>query len=150
MEVIWMIPLYIICPLIGLILLIINLQKFKEKQVIFYFSIFLISLPIIHFILIENFELSIEKNIVGSYHLENKKDILIIKKNGTFEMQNTQVFGDAGDGKWEIYHIDTDQIHLTFKNNEWLLLDIEKKGNNIILRNNPPKNQPIGILMKQK
>ena len=78
MEVIWMIPLYIICPLIGLILLIINLQKFKEKQVIFYFSIFLISLPIIHFILIENFELSIEKNIVGSYHLENKKDIGVI------------------------------------------------------------------------
>ena len=81
--------------------------------------------------------------------MENKRDVLIINKNGTFEMKKTNVFGEAGSGKWEIYHIDTDQINLQFKNNDWILLDIEKKGNKLELRNNPPENNPIGILIKQ-
>lgn len=149
MEAIWIIPLYFICPLIGLILFINSVQKIKEKREKFYLSIFLISLPIIHLILIESLQLSIDSNITGSYQLENKKDILIIKENGTFEIQNTKIFGEAGNGKWEIYHTDTDQINLKFQNNDWLLLDIVNEGSKLELRNNPPKDQPIGILIKQ-
>jgi hypothetical protein len=149
MEAIWIIPLYIICPLIGLILFINNVQKIKEKREKFYFGILLICLPIIHLILIEVSQLSINQNIVGSYQLENNTNILIIKEDGTFEMQNTQMFGEAGDGKWEIYHTDTAQINLKFNNNDWLLLNIVKGGNKLELRNNPPQNQPIGILIKQ-
>ena len=149
MEAIWIIPLYLICPLIGLILLITCFEKIKENPSKLYFSIFLISLPIIHLVFIESFQLSIDNNIVGSYQLENNKDILIIKKNGTFEMQNTKIFGEAGNGKWEIFHIDTDQINLKFQNNDWLVLDIIKEGNKLELRNNPPKDEPTGILTKQ-
>jgi hypothetical protein len=149
MEAIWIITLYIICPLIGLILFINNVQKIKEKRKKFYFGIILICLPIIHLILIEVSQLSINQNIVGSYQLEKNTNILIIKEDGTFEMQNTQMFGEAGDGKWEIYQTDTDQINLKFNNNDWLLLDIVKGGNKLELRNNPPQNQPIGILIKQ-
>jgi hypothetical protein len=149
MEVIWIIPLYIICPLIGVVLVLKNLLKFKERQKKFYLGVFLISLPILHLLLIESLQMSLEKNIVGKYQLENKKDILTLNGDGTFKLLKTKEFGEAGNGRWEIYHIDSEQLNLKLENNDWLLLDIENENSEIKLMNNTFENELRGILVKQ-
>ncbi len=146
MEAIWIFPLYIICPIIGIVFI---LSNFKERRNKFYFGVFLIFLPILHLLIIESHYSSLEKNIVGNYQLGSKKDILILNEDGTFKLLKTKEFGEAGNGEWEIYQIDTDQLNLVFENRDWLLLDVEKRNYQIQLTNNTLENEFQGNLIKQ-
>ena len=150
MEVLWIIPLYIICPLVGIILTVYFINR-KEKRGRIYLGISLIILPLLHFLYINNLEQSIENNIVGNYKLGNQSNILIINGNGTFTLGETKQLDDFGNGKWELLHGDTDELNLKFINHDddWLLLEVKKDGKRIELRTNPPADQQTAILIKE-
>jgi hypothetical protein len=151
MEILWIIPLYIICPLIGILLTINACIKLRERRGRLFFGISLILSPVMHMFLIKGIELSLKNNIVGHYKLRNRANILIINDNGTFTLNQTIQLNVFGSGKWELLHGDTDELNLKFENHDddWLLLEVIKDGKRIELRTNPPSDEQTAILIKE-
>lgn len=117
MEALWIFPLYFLCPVVGIVLLISGIfqySKKKNKSRILVGAI-LISLPIAHIILLEGIQSNYEKNIVGDYMLEqNNQIVLKVKNDGTFELSNLAGLTHYGVGKWDIYNGDLTTLDLHF------------------------------------
>jgi hypothetical protein len=138
MEAIWTFPLYIICPLIGIILTLIGILKIRKGNTnkTLYIGLSLLALPLIHLTLVSIFHINLENKIVGVYNLKNEKDVLIIYENETFAMNKSSQFNDIGKGKWKIQEIDFPILILDFNsiNKSELWLEIEQNEEQIILK----------------
>jgi hypothetical protein len=138
MEAIWTFPLYIICPLIGIILTLIGILKIRKGNTnkTLYIGLSLLALPLIQLTLVSIFHINLENKIVGVYNLKNEKDVLIIYENETFAMNKSSQFNDIGKGKWKIQEIDFPILILDFNstNKSELWLEIEQNEEQIILK----------------
>lgn len=77
METLWIIPLYFICPLIGLILTIIGIVKIginSSKKTLFIGLAFL-SIPMILLAFITIFQIGLSNKISGNYSIGNEKEV---------------------------------------------------------------------------
>ena len=141
MEALWTFPLYILCPLIGIILTIVGILKIKNGSTYktLYIGLGLIALPIIHLALVSVFQLNLEKQITGNYNLGKEKEILNIYDNGTFKLNKSRQYDNVGKGKWEIQDIDMPILILDFdsirKSDLWLVIDSNEKQ--IVLKTMP-------------
>lgn len=131
MEALWILPLYFICPLIGIILIIIGILKIKNgnSKKPFFIGLILLSLPFIHLLLISIFHWELENKIAGKYRTENEKNILTINNNGTFNLKNSSKYNNSGTGIWEIEEIDFPILKLDFKSKTKADLWLEIKNN---------------------
>lgn len=119
MESVWILPLYIICPLIGLLFIGSSLYeyiRYKEKVITrIALGLVLLSLPILHNLILENTQKKYEEFALGKYTMENiPEQILEIKKDGSFCLQTNNHFNKSGCGKWIVSRIDFWELNLCF------------------------------------
>jgi hypothetical protein len=145
MEAIWIFPLYIICPLIGIILIIkgaLKVRNGKSNKTI-YIGLGLLAIPFIHLALVSIFQLNLENKIVGNYNLGKEKNVLIVYENETFTLNKSRQYNNVGKGKWKIEEIDSPILILDFdsirKSELWL--EIEPNEKQIILKTMPWGNE---------
>lgn len=141
MEALWIFPLYIISPLIGIILTVSGIIKIRKGNTnkTLYIGLGLLALPLIHLALLSIFQQNLETKIVGNYNVGKEKDILIVYDNETFTLNKSAQYNNAGKGKWKIQEIDSPILILDFdsirKSELWL--EIEPNEKKIILKTMP-------------
>ncbi|WP_367753570.1 hypothetical protein [Flavobacterium sp. WC2430] len=153
MEALWIFPLYFVCPIVGIILLIFGIFQYykrKDKSRIIT-GIFFISLPIIHLFLMEVIQNNFEKNVVGHYNILEKNEIVLkIKNDGTFELNNLPGLKQQGKGKWDIFRGDITTLDLHFKNNQEadVSFEINDEKKHLKLTSSPFENYPFELIKK--
>ncbi len=122
MEFVWMIPLYIIIPVISIALLLKGFNAVKgqgTKRIILGFI--LLSLPIIHFLLVSWGENKNEKSLIGYYRLDSSSQIILkLNVDKSFEFEKLDSIKSFGKGKWEFRSWDYDQVDLNFADSSQL------------------------------
>ncbi len=125
MEIVWMIPLYIIIPVTGIILLFKGFNAHKgqgRKRIVLGFL--LLSLPIIHTFIVSWGENKNEKSLIGSYALDSTTNVVLkLNSDKTFEFRKLDSIKSFGKGKWDFRSWDIDQVELNF--NDSTQLDFE-------------------------
>ncbi len=117
MEAIWAFPLFIIFPIVGLILIVIGINKIrigKSKTTLFVGITFLV-LPFIYLCLMSILQLRLEDRLEGKYDIGNKNETLFLKHDGTFELKSSVNFLNSGSGTWKVEEIDFPILELFFK-----------------------------------
>jgi hypothetical protein len=137
MEFVWMIPLYIIIPVAGIIFLFkgFNADRGQGRKKIA-LGIFLLSLPIIHSIVVGVGEKTNQQSLIGSYTLDStKKVVLKLNSDKTFEFEKLDSINSSGKGKWEFRSWDIDQVDLNFNDSSQLDFEIVYQDNGKYLQN---------------
>ena len=137
MEFVWMIPLYIIIPIAGIIFLFkgFNADKGQGRKKIA-LGFFLLSLPIIHSILVSWGENKNEKSLIGSYTLySTKKVVLKLNADKTFEFEKLDSIKSFGKGKWQFRSWDIDQVDLNFNDSSQIDFEIVYQDKRRYLQN---------------
>ena len=135
MEFIWMFPIFFICPIIGLILIIlgiIKIKKGKSKSVLFT-GLSFFALPFIYLTLASFLQLSLEERLKGKYNIGNDNETLLLKDDGTFELKSKVNFLNTGNGTWKVEHVDYNILILNFKQKSEVWLEIQESENMIRL-----------------
>jgi hypothetical protein len=137
MDFFWMLPLYIIIPVAGIIFLFkgFNADKGQGRKRIA-LGFFLLSLPIIHSIIVGVGEKYNANTLIGSYTLDStNKVVLIINSDKTFEFEKLDSIKSFGKGKWEFRSWDIDQVDLNFNDSSQLDFEIVYQDNGKYLQN---------------
>ena len=141
MEALWIVPLYLISPLIGIILTLRGIFKFRKGNTnkTLYIGLVFLALPLLQLALVSIFHLNLESKIVGNYSLGKEKDILIVYDNETFTLNKSRQYNTIGKGKWKIEEIDSPILILDFDSNKKseLWLEIEVNETQIVLETMP-------------
>lgn len=129
MEAIWIIPLFFIFPLLGIVLSIIGffrIRNGKSKNYLFIGLTFL-SLPILYLLLTFLLGSSLEKEIIGKYTIGNHIETLTVNEDHTFDLNSSINFQNNGKGTWEIQEIDFPILILKYnsgsRNEMWLVIN---------------------------
>ena len=133
MEAIWMIPLYLVIPLVALILIITG--GIKKSKTNIKIGLFLLALPFLHGLLIHLDNNELKNKIAGNYILDDSKKLLKLNDDGTFYLEKSSNYTNYGKGEWDIEIIDLKYVKLDFKDNKQndLFLEIDEERNAIIL-----------------
>lgn len=141
MEALWIVPLYLISPLIGIILTLSGIFKIRKGNTnkTLYIGLIFLALPLLHLALVSILHLNLESKIVGNYSLGKEKDILIVYDNETFTLNKSRQYNTIGKGKWKIEEIDSPILILDFDSNKKseLWLEIEVNETQIVLETMP-------------
>lgn len=133
MEALWIVPLYLISPLIGIILTLSGIFKFRKGNTnkTLYIGLVFLALPLLQLALVSILHLNLESKIVGNYSLGKEKDILIVYDNETFTLNKSRQYNTIGKGKWKIEEIDSPILILDFDSNKkselWLEIEVNEK-----------------------
>jgi hypothetical protein len=122
MEFVWMIPLYIVIPVTGIILLFkgFNADKGHGRKRIG-LGFLLLSLPVFHALLVSWGENKNEKSLIGSYALDStNKVVLKLNADKTFEFAKLDSIQSFGTGKWQYRRWDIDEVDLNFTDSSQL------------------------------
>jgi hypothetical protein len=120
MEALWVIPLYFILPLIGIISLFSGFSA-NRNYLRIALGILLLSLPLLHYALVYWRNNSLENSLPGSYmHEPNKQVVLSLNRDKTFELYKMDSFQRSGKGNWELINWDMDEVKLKFKDSSEL------------------------------
>jgi hypothetical protein len=137
MEFVWMIPLYIIIPVTGIILLFFGFNAGKghgRKRIGFGFL--LLSLPFLHALLVQRLEARNETSLIGSYALENTHTVVLcLNLDKTFELTQLDSIRSYGKGKWQYRRWDVDEVDLAFHDTSQLTFEIVYQGKDKYLQN---------------
>jgi len=129
MEFVWMIPLYIIIPVVGIIIFIKGYKQVRgqgRKRVVF--GIILFSLPFLHSFLVSCGDWKNEKSLIGSYILDSTNEIVLrLKTDKTFELSRIDSLQNYGQGKWEYYSWDIEDLNLFFNDSSQLTFHIQNE-----------------------
>lgn len=133
MEAIWMIPLYLIIPLVAIILIVVG--RMKKSKTNIKIGLFLLALPFLHGLLIHFNNNKLKNKIAGNYAINSSEPILKLNDDGTFYLRQSLNYTSYGKGKWDIEIIDLKYVKLDFKDNKQndLLLEIDEERNAIVL-----------------
>ncbi|SHF42633.1 hypothetical protein [Flavisolibacter ginsengisoli] len=126
MEFVWMIPLYIIIPLTGIILLFkgFNADKGHGRKRIG-LGFILLSLPFLHAFMVDRIEASNEKSLIGSYALESSGQVVLnLHPDKTFELAKLDSVKTFGKGTWQYRRWDIDEVDLTFADSNQLSFEV--------------------------
>ena len=126
MEFVWMVPLYIIIPATGIILLFkgLNAAKGQGRKRIG-FGLLLLSLPFLHALIVNQLDKQKEKSLIGSYALEStRQTVLKLHPDNTFELAKLDSIKSFGKGKWQYRRWDIDEVNLTFPDSSKLSFEI--------------------------
>jgi hypothetical protein len=137
MEFVWMIPLYLIIPVTGIILLFkgFNADKGHGRKRIG-IGFVLLSLPFLHAFLVDRFEKQNEKSLIGSYALDSTKNVVLsLHDNKTFELAKLDSINSFGKGKWQYRRWDIAEVDLTFADSSQLSFEIVYQGKGKYLQN---------------
>ncbi|ANE52309.1 hypothetical protein [Flavisolibacter tropicus] len=126
MEFIWMIPLYIIMPVTGIILLLKGFNSGKGQGMKrIGAGVILLLLPCIHAFLLHRIENGNEKSLIGSYTLDSTEQaILKLYPDNTFEFAKVDSTLNYGKGKWQYRRWDIDEVALTFNDSTQLSFQV--------------------------
>jgi hypothetical protein len=143
MEVIWMFPLFIIFPIVGLILSIIGILKVKkgESKSVLFSGLCVLALPLLYLILSSFLQIRLEDRMEGKYDVEYKNETLILKDDGTFELKSSINSLNNGNGTWEVEHIDFPILKLNFRQKGEVWLEIKESENEIRLSSMPGESE---------
>jgi hypothetical protein len=135
MEFVWMIPLYLIIPITGIILLFkgFNADKGHGRKRIGLGFVFL-SLPFLHAFLVHQVEKGNEKSLIGNYALDSTGQVVLtLHPDNTFELAKLDSIKSFGKGKWQYRRRDIDEVDLTFADNKQLAFEVffTDKGKNL-------------------
>ncbi len=125
MESIWIITLYIIFPIVGFLILlfgVIRYRKTKSKALIFPGLIFLTA-SLTHLLIMSQQNNNLENKLIGKYKYGNLNDVLEIYESGKFELKEGNLYTINGSGSWKIETIDFPILILNFEENhneKWL------------------------------
>ena len=132
-----MIPLYIIIPVTGIILLFkgFNADKGHGGKNIG-FGFLLLSLPFLHAFLVQRIETNNEKSLIGNYSLDSTIQVVLsLKPNNTFELERIDSMNNFGTGKWQYQRNDIAEVDLTFIDNSQISFQVVFAGKGNYLQN---------------
>ena len=131
MEALWIYPIYIISPLIGLVLIVVGIIKIRngKSKNILYNGLGFLAIPFIHLILLNIFQFDLSNEIQGTYNNGNKSEVLIIEDSGKFKLKNSNSYKNLEKGTWKIVEIDSPILILKFDSTRKTELWLEIKNN---------------------
>jgi hypothetical protein len=132
-----MIPLYIIIPVTGIILLFkgFNAEKGQGRKRIA-LGFMLLSLPVVHSFLVSWGDSKNEKTLIGSYTLDSTNRVVLkLNADKTFEFEKLDSINSNGKGKWQFRSWDIDQVDLNFNDSSQLDFEIVYQDNGRYLQN---------------
>lgn len=134
MEAIWMIPLYLVIPIVAIILIIVG--RIKKSKINIQIGLFLLVLPFLHGLLIHFNNNELKNKIAGSYAVNSSKPILKLNDNGTFYLEKSLNYTSYGKGEWDIEIIDLKYVKLDFNDTKQgsLSFEINENTNSIELK----------------
>ena len=135
MESIWILPIYVIIPFIGLLISIIGFIRFKRgkgKKLIFP-GLFLLCFPFFHMLLLNYHNNDIENKLVGEYSYGDLSHALKIYDDGKFKLERGYLYNVSGNGTWETQTIDFPILILDFGKGHEKWLEIKNVDNKIFL-----------------
>ena len=120
MESIGIFFIYIICPLVGLGLLIagyIDYRKSKTKKKLI-IGLALVLVPTLQFLLVDIlYQNNYEMMVIGTYKIQGGKDVILtVNPDKTFEINKCNKIGKFGKGTWTI--VQSDWLLLVLKLND--------------------------------
>lgn len=121
METLWIFPLYFLCPLTGIIFIIIwliNRRKENFSKRLLYWGLTLLMLPFLHQLLMFNQQRGIEDDLIGTYICKDSSaKTLKINPDKSFEIvqKNPPTYQK---GQWSVVLIDDYEIDLIFPNHK--------------------------------
>ncbi len=152
MEFIWIFPLFIIFPLIGIILIVVGIFKTikRKSKATLFTGITFLAIPFIYLALTSILHLGRENKLVGKYDIGNKNETLLLKDDGTFELKSAVNFLNSGSGTWEVQEIDSPILILHFYGESEVWLQINENENSIILSSMFGENNITNDLIQHK
>jgi hypothetical protein len=152
MEFIWIFPLFIIFPLIGIILIVVGIFKAinRKSKATLFTGITFLAIPFIYLALTSILHLGRENKLVGKYDIGNKNETLLLKDDGTFELKSAVNFLNSGSGTWEVQEIDSPILILLFYGKSEVWLEINENENSIILSSMFGENNITNDLIQHK
>jgi hypothetical protein len=148
MEFVWMIPLYLIIPVTGIILLFLgfNADKGQSRRRIG-FGLILLSLPLLHAFLVSRSDTNNEKSLIGNYTLDSTEQVVLrLNPDYTFEFAKIDSVPNFGRGKWKYHRWDIEQLDLFFSDSSQADFHIVREGKRKFLQNNFWTEQDINML----
>jgi hypothetical protein len=149
MEFIGTFTLFIICPLLGLYMLVTGIYKYVKTKKIkkFLFGLFILSLPFLYAVMFKNQQKNYEQSVVGDYAFEGDTlTVLSIYGDGYFKLDTLQDLSVPGKGTWKVYQGDLVELVLHMparENNNSLRFEVDKRGNKATLTYNSWRNMKL-------
>lgn len=131
MEAIWMIPLYLIIPLVAIILIFVG--RMKKSKTNMQIGLFLLALPFLHGLLIHFSNNELKNKIAGNYAVNSSEPILKLNDDGTFYLKQSLNYTSYGKGEWDIEIIDLKYVKLYFDDQKQGSLSFEIDENKNII-----------------
>ena len=131
MEAIWMIPLYLIIPLVAIILIVVG--RMKKSKTNMQIGLFLLALPFLHGLLIHFSNNELKNKIAGNYAVNGSKPILKLNDDVTFYLKQSLNYTSYGKGEWDIEIIDLEYVILNFHDQKQGSLSFEINENKNVI-----------------
>ena len=134
MEAIWMIPLYLVIPIVAIILIIVGVIRKSKTNI--YIGLFLLALPFLHGLLIHFSNNELKNKIAGNYAVNGSEPILKLNDDGTFYLKQSLNYTSYGKGEWDIEIVDLKYVKLYFHDQKQgnLSFEIDENTNSIELK----------------